>query len=85
MQRGRVLWVKKCAGLNAWITGDRAVAPNSAASDDFDDGHLEASRVLPAATCFPREGHPKDTVVYEHVTAIPEHPAGFSLLWLPST
>jgi hypothetical protein len=84
MQRGRVLWAKKSAGLNAWIPDGRTVAPNSAASDYFDDGHLEASRVLPAATWFPRETHPKDAAVYEHMTAIPEQAAAFSLLWLPN-
>lgn len=85
MQRGRVLWAKKSAGLQAWIPDGRAVAPNSAASDYFDDGHLEASRVLPAATWFPRETHAKDASVYEHMTAIPEQAAAFSLLWLPTT
>ena len=85
MQRGRVLWAKKSAGLTAWIPDGRTVAPNSAASDYFDDGHLEASRVLPAATWFPRETHAKDASVYEHMTAIPEQGAAFSLLWLPTT
>src|SRR3569623_1800002 len=84
MQRGRVLWANKSAGLNAWIPDGRAVAPNSAASDYFDDGHLEASRVLPAAARFPRETHAKDAPVYEHMTAIPEQAAAFSLLWLPA-
>ncbi len=83
MQRGRVLWAKKSAGLQAWIPNGRTVAPNSAASDYFDDGHLEASRVLPASTWFPRETHAKDAAVYEHMTAIPEQAAAFSLLWLP--
>ncbi len=83
MQRGRVLWAKKSAGLQAWIPDGRAVAPNSAASDYFDGGDLEASRVLPAATWFPREKLAKDAAVYEHMTAIPEQAAAFSLLWLP--
>ncbi len=85
MQRGRVLWAKKSAGLQAWIPDGRAVAPNSAASDYFDDGHLEASRVLPASTWFPRETHVKGASVYEHMTAIPEQAAAFSLLWLPAS
>ena len=85
MQRGRVLWAKTSVGLLAWIPDGRAVAPNSAASDYFDDGHLEASRVLPAETWFPRETHAKDAAVYEHMTAIPEQAAAFSLLWLPTT
>ncbi len=83
MQRGRVLWAKKSPGFHAWIPDGRAVAPNSAASDYFDGGDLEASRVLPAATWFPRETHAKDAAVYEHMTAIPEQAAAFSLLWLP--
>ena len=83
MQRGRVLWAKKSPGLLAWIPDGRTVAPNSAASDYFDDGHLEASRVLPATTWFPRETHAKDASVHEHMTAIPEQAAAFSLLWLP--
>lgn len=66
---------KKSAGLNAWIPGRRALAPNSAASDYFDDDHLEASRVLPAATWFPRETHANDAAVYKHMTAIPEQAA----------
>lgn len=71
MQRGRVLWAKKSSGLQAWIPDGRAVAPNSAASDYFDDGHLEASRILPAATWFPRETHAKDAAVYEHMGRVP--------------
>jgi hypothetical protein len=51
----------------------------------FDDGRLEASRVLPATTWFPRETHARDASVYEHMTAIPEQAAAFSLLWLPTT
>ncbi len=85
MQRNRVLWAKKSPGFSAWIPDGRTVAPNSAASDYFDDGHLEASRVLPATTWFPRETHAKDAPVYEHMTAIPEQAAAFSLLWLPRT
>lgn len=83
MQRGRVLWAKKSPGFNAWIPDGRAVAPDSAASDYFDGGDLEVSRVLPAATWFPREKLAKDAEVYEHMTAIPEQAAAFSLLWLP--
>jgi hypothetical protein len=83
MQRGRVVWAKKSAGFTAWIPDGRAVAPNSAASDYFDGGDLEASRMLPAATWFPREKLAKDAAVYEHMTAIPEQAAAFSLLWLP--
>ena len=44
------------------------VEPNTAASDYFDDGHLEASRVLPATTWFTRETHAKDAPAYEHMT-----------------
>jgi Zn-dependent peptidase ImmA (M78 family) len=83
MQRGRVLWAKKSPGFNAWIPDGRAVAPNSAASDYFDGGDVEASRMLPATTWFPREKHAKDAPMYEHMTAIPEQAAAFSLLWLP--
>ncbi|HLL23745.1 MAG TPA: hypothetical protein VK427_16515 [Kofleriaceae bacterium] len=83
MQRGRVLWAKKSAGFGAWISNGHAVAPNSAAADYFEDGHLEASRVLPATTWFPREQKAKDALVHEHMTAIPEKAAAFSLLWLP--
>jgi hypothetical protein len=83
MQRGRVLWAKKSPGFKAWIPDGRTVGPDSAASDYFEDGHLEASRVLPVSTWFPRETHAKDASVYEHMTAIPEHAAAFSLLWLP--
>ncbi len=85
MKRGRVVWAKKSAGFNAWIPDGRAVAPNSAASDYFDGGDLAVSRVLPAATWFPREKLAKDAAVYEHMTAIPEQAAAFSLLWLPNT
>ncbi len=85
MQRGRVLWAKKSPGFNAWIPDGCAVAPNSAASDYFDGGDLEVSRVLPAATWFPREQLAKDAPLYEHMTAIPEQAAAFSLLWLPRT
>lgn len=84
MQRSRVLWAKKSPALKAWIPDGGAVAPSSAASDYFDDGILEATRVLPAATWLPREKHQKDATVYEHMTAIPEAAAAFSLLWLPS-
>lgn len=83
MQRGRVLWAKKSTGFSAWIPDGRTVDPNSAASDYFEDGYLEASRVLRAATWFPREKHAEDAQVYEHMTAIPEQAAAFSLLWLP--
>lgn len=84
MQRGRVVWAKKSPGFAAWISSDQAVAPDSAASEYFEDGHLEASRVLPATTWFPRETNARDATVYEHMVAIPEHAAAFSLLWLPS-
>lgn len=83
MQRGRVLWAKKSPGFHAWIPDGRVVAPNSAASDYFEGGDIEASRVLPAATWFPREKLAKDAPVYEHMTAIPDQAAAFSLLWLP--
>ncbi|MFT3695705.1 MAG: ImmA/IrrE family metallo-endopeptidase [Kofleriaceae bacterium] len=85
MHRRRVLWAKKSAGFTAWIPDGRAVEPNSAAADYFDDGSLEASRVLPAATWFPREKVTRDATVYEHMTAIPEAAAAFSLLWLPTS
>lgn len=83
MQRGRVVWAKKSPGFSAWISNGQSVAPNSAAADYFEDNHLEASRVLPATTWFPREKHPEGATVHEHMTAIPEAAAAFSLLWLP--
>ena len=83
MQRGRVIWAKKSPSFHAWIPDGRAVAPNSAASDYFDGGDLEASRVLPAATWLPHEKLARGASVYEHMTAIPEQAAAFSLLWLP--
>lgn len=85
MQRGRVLWAKKSKGFGAWISNGQAVAPDSAASEYFEDGHVEASRVLPAETWFPREKHSEGAAVYEHMTAIPEAAAAFSLLWLRGT
>lgn len=86
MQRGRVMWAKKSTGFHAWIPDGRAVARESAAFDYFQRGDVDdVSRVLPAATWFPREQHAKDAPVYEHMTAIPEQDAAFSLLWLPAT
>jgi Zn-dependent peptidase ImmA (M78 family) len=84
MQRGRVLWAKKSPTFRAWIPEGCAVAPSSAASDYFDGGDLEVSRVLPAATWFPHQTLAEDVPVYEHMIAIPELGAAFSLLWLPS-
>lgn len=84
MHRGRVMWAKKSPGFQAWIPDGRSVARESAAFDYFQRGDVDdVSRVLPAATWFPREMHAKDAPVYEHMTAIPEQDAAFSLLWLP--